>query len=64
VPEGVETAAQLKRVGALACDYVQGFHLCRPLPASQLQARLAPGIREALPERPATKLGTESAVVA
>jgi EAL domain-containing protein (putative c-di-GMP-specific phosphodiesterase class I) len=40
IPEGVETAGQLERLAALGCDYVQGFHLCRPLDAAQLEALL------------------------
>ncbi len=36
VPEGVETAGQLARLVELGCDYAQGFHLARPLPAAEL----------------------------
>ena len=35
VAEGVETEEQLEGVTALACDYVQGYHLSRPLPAAR-----------------------------
>ena len=40
VPEGVETAGQLRRLTALGCDFAQGFHLSRPLPAAELDALL------------------------
>ena len=40
VAEGIETAEQLERVAALECDYVQGYHLSRPLPAAELEKRL------------------------
>jgi len=40
VPEGVETAGQLRRLTALECDFAQGFHLSRPLPASGIGALL------------------------
>ena len=41
VPEGVETAEQLERVLGLDCDYVQGYHLGRPMAARELEAQLA-----------------------
>ena len=41
VPEGVETADQLERMVALDCDYVQGYHLGRPVAARELEAQLA-----------------------
>src|SRR3954471_8116825 len=41
VPEGVETAEQLERMIALGCDYVQGYHLGRPVAARELEAQLA-----------------------
>ena len=40
VPEGVETAGQLRRLTALGCEFAQGFHLSRPLPAAELEALL------------------------
>ena len=43
VPEGVETQAQLDRLTELGCDFAQGFHLSRPLPAAQLEALLRAG---------------------
>ena len=41
VAEGVETQAQLELLRGLGCDEVQGFLLSPPLPAAQLEARLA-----------------------
>ena len=40
VPEGVETAGQLARLTELGCEFAQGFHLSRPLPAAALEALL------------------------
>jgi diguanylate cyclase (GGDEF)-like protein len=40
VAEGVETAGQLARLTALACDHVQGYHLGRPAPAHALERDL------------------------
>ena len=40
MPEGVETAGQLARLTALGCDFAQGFHLSRPLPAAEIEALL------------------------
>jgi diguanylate cyclase (GGDEF)-like protein len=36
VAEGVETEDQLALLGSLGCDMVQGFLLCKPLPADQV----------------------------
>src|SRR5437762_7000921 len=36
VAEGVEDAVTLRRLAALGCDYVQGYHLGRPMPAADL----------------------------
>jgi diguanylate cyclase (GGDEF)-like protein len=44
VPEGVETQGQLERLIALECDFVQGYHLGRPQPASELEAHLDRGL--------------------
>jgi EAL domain-containing protein (putative c-di-GMP-specific phosphodiesterase class I) len=41
VAEGVESADTWTRLGDLGCDLVQGYHLCRPLPAADLTAWLA-----------------------
>jgi diguanylate cyclase (GGDEF)-like protein len=45
VPEGVETPGQLERLVELGCDYAQGFHLARPLPAAAIGELLARGGR-------------------
>jgi diguanylate cyclase (GGDEF)-like protein len=45
IPEGVETEGQLARLIELGCDYAQGFHLARPLPAAELEALLLRGGR-------------------
>lgn len=39
--EGIEHAHQLKLLGALGCDAMQGFHLARPCGAAELLGRLA-----------------------
>jgi diguanylate cyclase (GGDEF)-like protein len=36
VAEGVETTAQLDRLGELGCDIVQGYLMARPLPAGDI----------------------------
>ena len=36
----METAGQLERLTELGCDFAQGFHLSRPLPAAELEALL------------------------
>jgi diguanylate cyclase (GGDEF)-like protein/PAS domain S-box-containing protein len=36
VAEGVETQAVWDRLAALGCNYAQGYHLTRPLPADEL----------------------------
>nr|MDQ6926825.1 bifunctional diguanylate cyclase/phosphodiesterase [Candidatus Eremiobacteraeota bacterium] len=41
VAEGVEVQAQLDRLRSLDCDVVQGFLLCRPLPAAACTTVLA-----------------------
>ncbi len=41
VGEGVETARQIAHLELIGCDYAQGYHVSRPLAASQV-----PGIRE------------------
>jgi diguanylate cyclase (GGDEF)-like protein/PAS domain S-box-containing protein len=40
VAEGVESADQLDRLRELGCEAVQGYHVCRPLPAPALAAWL------------------------
>jgi diguanylate cyclase (GGDEF)-like protein len=38
VAEGVEDGATWDRLAELGCDVAQGYHVCRPLPAEQLEA--------------------------
>jgi EAL domain-containing protein (putative c-di-GMP-specific phosphodiesterase class I) len=38
--EGVETERQAQLVRALSCDFIQGFHFGRPLPETELAARI------------------------
>jgi len=38
--EGVETPAQLARLRAEGCDEAQGFHIAKPMPASEFRAML------------------------
>ena len=45
IPEGVETDGQLRRLIALGCEFVQGFHLSVPLTPAQLETRLRTGGR-------------------
>lgn len=40
VAEGVETPLQQRRLAEAGCDAIQGFHLCRPLPADSMDAWL------------------------
>ncbi len=49
VAEGVETGEQLDFLCALGCDVIQGFHISRPLPVSQITALL--DARLPLPQR-------------
>ena len=35
IAEGVETAAQVKLLGELGCDALQGYHFARPMPAGE-----------------------------
>jgi diguanylate cyclase len=42
VAEGIETRAQLTTLRGLGCTYMQGYHLARPMPASQLNDVLRP----------------------
>jgi EAL domain-containing protein (putative c-di-GMP-specific phosphodiesterase class I) len=41
VVEGVEDAATLTALRAWGCDYAQGYHIARPMPARQFLAWLA-----------------------
>ena len=40
VAEGVETAAQREQLAAMNCEFVQGFHFSRPVPAATAWSRL------------------------
>jgi predicted signal transduction protein with EAL and GGDEF domain len=40
VAEGVESAEILNRLKLLGCDFAQGYHLSRPIPADELTAWL------------------------
>lgn len=40
VAEGVESAAQLDYLRVRGCDEFQGFHICKPLPADEIEAFL------------------------
>jgi diguanylate cyclase (GGDEF)-like protein/PAS domain S-box-containing protein len=41
VAEGVERQAQLDRLGALGCDFAQGFLISRPVPSHEVRDKLA-----------------------
>jgi len=55
VPEGVETAGQLRRLTDLGCEFAQGYHLARPLPAGELVARLRTNLGDHEGLRPAVR---------
>jgi EAL domain-containing protein (putative c-di-GMP-specific phosphodiesterase class I) len=39
--EGVETALALEVLSRLGCDFAQGYHIARPMPASDVDAWLS-----------------------
>ncbi len=41
VAEGVESAQTLELLVEMGCDVAQGYHICKPVPADQLEAWLA-----------------------
>ena len=41
IAEGIESAAQVVRLRELGCELGQGFHFARPVPAAELEHRLA-----------------------
>jgi diguanylate cyclase (GGDEF)-like protein len=47
VAEGIENERQLESIRELGCDFVQGFHVSRPLPAADLAAYLFSAPRRA-----------------
>jgi len=50
VAEGVETAQQLEVLAELKCDYVQGYHLSRPLTATAFSSFAAEVLPPLLPD--------------
>ncbi len=38
VAEGVESETMLRELHKLGCDYAQGYHICRPIPAPEFAA--------------------------
>ena len=48
VAEGVEDEATQQALSAIGCDLVQGFHICRPVPATELDAWLASRVQSAV----------------
>jgi EAL domain-containing protein (putative c-di-GMP-specific phosphodiesterase class I) len=46
VAEGVETAAQLDALCAHGCDEIQGYWLCRPVPAHEARTFMARHLRD------------------
>jgi len=61
VAEGVETIDQLERLQGMRCDFGQGFHFARPLPAEEIlelaTAQRAAGGSALAASRPAPPLG-------
>jgi EAL domain-containing protein (putative c-di-GMP-specific phosphodiesterase class I) len=58
VAEGVERPTQLRRLGDLGCDQVQGFLLGRPRPADLLTPLLRRGGLRTTPPAPGQKRPT------
>jgi diguanylate cyclase (GGDEF)-like protein/PAS domain S-box-containing protein len=44
IGEGVETSLHVAELRRLGCDLVQGFHVCRPVPASEITRMLRDGL--------------------
>ena len=49
VAEGVETQAQADALGGCGVDWLQGYHLARPMPEEALVTFLNTAEKEALP---------------
>ena len=62
IAEGVETAAQEAFLRANRCDEIQGYHLSRPLPATQMGAFLAVRAAFAFDSASHSELPTSTAV--
>jgi EAL domain-containing protein (putative c-di-GMP-specific phosphodiesterase class I) len=58
VAEGVENEWQLEMLKLLQCDEIQGFYVCRPLPAAEVEAVLSKWMRAG------TRAGIRNACVA
>ena len=43
IAEGIEAASQVTRLLSLGCLAGQGYHLCHPLPASEVEQLLRNG---------------------
>jgi diguanylate cyclase (GGDEF)-like protein len=50
IAEGIEDERALSEIAALGCDFVQGYHLCRPGPAEVIAPVLAAPVPEHLVE--------------
>lgn len=45
--EGIETSSQARHLRGIGCDYGQGYHLGRPMPAKRIPGLLADDVRDA-----------------
>jgi len=50
VAEGVEDRATLECLRELGCDEIQGYYLCRPVPAEELSVWMAERPTGAIPQ--------------
>ncbi|MEK6190918.1 MAG: EAL domain-containing protein [Chloroflexota bacterium] len=51
VAEGIENGEQVARLREIGCEYGQGFHFARPMPAAELRRYLRPAPAAAPPRR-------------